>query len=159
MGFILSKFMSFWGQEGQSAAKLEKRERSRVMKKADWMISEMKKPLGPLGVGGERRRKQLRRASNAGLLDVQSNLGSILPHTGKWFLAIIHLNVQFHSHACIDSLPLVMFLSSRESAEHKLVIVGLDNAGKSTILYQLYVVEAEQSVERLCENRERMRWQ
>lgn len=46
------------------------------------------------------------------------------------------LNVSFVSYTCIDEVLLLRAVWV-DRAEHKVIIVGLDNAGKTTILYQL----------------------
>ncbi len=57
----------------------------------------------------------------------------------------------------INSLVYVAYLYCFVS-EHKIIIVGLDNAGKTTILYQFLMNEVVQTSPTIGSNVEEVRW-
>ena len=54
--------------------------------------------------------------------------------------------------------PLIIFLKAFSISEHKIVIVGLDNAGKTTILYQLLMNEVVHTSPTIGSNVEEVVW-
>ena len=60
---------------------------------------------------------------------------------------------------CQDFLEPIFYLDLSHLAEHKICLVGLDNAGKTTILYQFLMNEVVHTSPTIGSNVEEVPWQ